>query len=107
MTRDQHRAALAAKRGDHFTESTSMDPLNCTDACGQSADDEEAATQAGWSYLSITGRWRCPECTASLRLAAGIHGTHEQGFVDALPPNSIGALRKATAESILPVAVKP
>lgn len=74
--------------------------LRCHDRCGREVLDVDAAMQAGWSYLSITARWRCGPCGAALRAASSMVGQGE-GTVDALPPESRGALRKATADTIV------
>lgn len=74
--------------------------IGCRDSCGARVPDETAAMQAGWSYLHVTGGWRCGPCAAALRVAAGIPGPAGAPMVDPLPPNSRGALPKETASTI-------
>ena len=75
-------------------------------SCRSRVADSEAAIAASWSCLEITGRWRCPACCRVLREAASIVGPIEATFSDPLPLDSIGALKKGLAETILPVSVK-
>ena len=78
-----------------------VEELRCTDQCGRSVQDEEAALQAGWSRLQITGRWRCGPCAAGLIAARNMTGTAGE-TQDSLPKDSRGALKKETASSITP-----
>jgi hypothetical protein len=80
--------------------------IGCRDQCGRKQPHEDAAMQAGWSYLHITGGWRCGACDSTLRGAARIVGRQERGS-DPLPPDSLGALKHKTASSITPPVVKP
>ena len=80
--------------------------MNCRDMCGASVADQDAAMQAGWSYLHVAGGWRCGACTHTLALAARLQGTEAAYTPDPLPPHSRGALPKETASGILPPTVK-
>lgn len=79
--------------------------IGCRDECGAKVADEKAANLGGWSYLEISKAYRCPSCWRSLRAAAGLIGTDGE-TTDTLPPGSLGAIKKATAESILPPSLK-
>lgn len=82
----------------------SDDPtVRCRDRCGRSQPNEDAALQAGWSWLSIAGGWRCGPCGGALAAAARLRGPDELPR-DALPPDSRGALTRETASSITPPA---
>lgn len=74
--------------------------IRCHDGCGLTVVDEDAAMQAGWSYLSTVRMWRCGPCAGALYRASTMVG---QGVdkPDTLPPTSRGALPKATADSIV------
>lgn len=76
--------------------------VNCRDKCGAETAD---ASAAGWTLLSVAGGWRCGKCVATLLNAGALIGP-DSATVDALQPDSIGALRKATAHTISPVSVK-
>lgn len=39
--------------------------IRCTDGCGKALPPNEVET-AGWTYLSIANRWRCPACRTEL-----------------------------------------
>lgn len=39
--------------------------ISCSDECGQCLP-AEAVEQAGWTFLQIRGRWRCPACRRAL-----------------------------------------
>jgi hypothetical protein len=45
------------------------DAIVCRDGCKRSLPDMDAATQAGWHYLSLQSKWRCPDCARELREA--------------------------------------
>lgn len=81
--------------------------LPCKGECGAKVADDEAATAAGWEYLSISGKYRCGKCTRELRAAGRMVGTEPGIFVDPLPADSRGALPKETASSISAPTVKP
>lgn len=87
--------------------------ISCTDSCGATVaarhdreQDIDAALAAVWTCLQITGRWRCPACVRVLRHAAAFEGVSGPVAIDRLPRDSIGALKRETASSILPVAVR-
>jgi rubredoxin len=40
--------------------------LACQDSCGATVADEAAALHAGWTFLAISRRWRCPDCWRAL-----------------------------------------
>ncbi len=75
--------------------------ISCQDRCGASVADEMAAQQAAWTYLSITGRYRCTDCRRALAAAATMRGTDDE-TPDTLPRDSRGALPKETASTITP-----
>jgi hypothetical protein len=79
--------------------------LACADACGASLPEDEISMH-GWQFLEIQRRYRCPACFRSLTAASGLPGTPARTFVDALPADSRGALRKETATTITPPSVK-
>lgn len=79
--------------------------IKCRGQCGLAVVNDEDAVRAGWTYLQITRGWRCGACGRALRAAAEIKGSAEVPS-DALPSNSIGALRRETASTILPPSVK-
>jgi hypothetical protein len=77
--------------------------ITCADGCKRTVAHEGEAEDAVWSFLAISGRWRCPDCARALRVAAGIQGEQAaETFVDPLPADSRGALPKATAHTITP-----
>lgn len=39
--------------------------VSCSDGCKRSLHEDEVLP-AGWSYLAISKRWRCPECHRAL-----------------------------------------
>lgn len=43
-----------------------IDPIYCAAACKRNVPDEKAASDAGWSFLPIMQRWRCPDCGREL-----------------------------------------
>ncbi len=82
-------------------------PVSCRDACGATAENDDAALAKGWTSLQTTNGWRCGSCSRMLRLAGAMPGrAADTTFVDRLPRTSIGALKRETASSILPVAVR-
>lgn len=56
------------------------DAITCRDGCKRSVEDMKAASAAGWQYLDIQKRWRCPECMRALDEA-------NRMFVVKEPPN--------------------
>lgn len=42
------------------------EPVRCRDACGAVVADEPEAGRAGWQFLEIQKRWRCPQCMREL-----------------------------------------
>lgn len=88
-----------------MSTATGPEPIRCRDACGAAVDDEKAALDAAWSYLSIAAAWRCPACDRALRQAAAIVGT-DQVTEDTLPADSRGALPRETASTIHPPTVR-
>lgn len=73
--------------------------IGCRGGCGAKVVDEEAAQAAGWAFLEISKGYRCGACDRELRAANAIVGTDGQ-TLDALPPDSRGALPKETASTI-------
>ncbi len=80
-------------------------PIACGDGCKATVRDEEAAMQAGWSFLSIARRWRCPTCATILYRASSMPGTAENP-VDKLAPDDRGGLPMPGGFGIVPVQVK-
>lgn len=80
--------------------------LKCRDGCGAAVEDESGAEAAGWSYLSIRAAWRCGPCARELYAASTLVGPPAAPFVDTLPPDSRGALRKETASTIAAPSVR-
>lgn len=84
------------------------DPISCMDKCGATVADEKDAENNLWTWLPVARAYRCPACRKAMERAGKMTGsTLPSTFVDKLPPDSIGSLRKPTAESILPPSVKP
>lgn len=83
-----------------------MTNIRCTGACGRevAAKDME---RSGWSYLQITGKWRCGPCGRELMQVSTQGGGHEQDADQPLPPDSIGALKKLPERPPLRESVKP
>jgi rubredoxin len=48
-----------------------IDHIACRDECKRTVADEDAAAAAGWHYLEVQKRWRCPSCEREL------HGTNK------------------------------
>jgi hypothetical protein len=70
----------------------------CSDGCGAKCPVTEIEDRI-WEWLSVSNRYRCPECRRALRQAAGLVGT-DAITPDNLPPDSRGALPKETASTI-------
>lgn len=82
--------------------------INCMDKCGATAADEKDAENKSWTFLPVARAYRCPACCRAMERAGTMTGrTIPDNFVDKLPADSIGALPKKTADSILPPSVKP
>lgn len=85
--------------------------LRCRDACGAQLQGDqptevELAQDHGWTWLGVAGGYRCGACWRALDAASRLDGVPPPDtFVDPLPPTSIGALSKVTAESITPPVV--
>jgi len=45
--------------------------ITCSAGCKRDMPDEQAASQAGWEILPITGRWRCGQCGRELAAIRG------------------------------------
>lgn len=84
---------------------TTGDPIGCAGGCGKKADPEDIE-RLGWSFLHITGRWRCGECERDLARAAHAEGGPPRIEADTLPPHSIGALKKMPERQPLHEKVK-
>lgn len=80
--------------------------IGCTGGCGRKtpADDIE---RSGWSFLHITGRYRCGGCERDLERAAHAAGAPSRNDVDPLPSDSLGALKKLPERQLLHERVKP
>lgn len=69
---------------------------------GDLASLEKAIQAAGWSYLSILGRYRCYACELALQRASTSEGAPPNTtFVDKLPGESIGSLKKMPERPVL------
>lgn len=86
-----------------MTEATS---IGCAGGCGKKVDADQVE-RLGWSFLHITGRYRCGACEFVLRRASTIEGAPTRLDVDTLPPNSLGALKKLPERQPLHEKVKP
>jgi len=40
--------------------------IRCQDGCGRTVQDEAEALARAWTFLTISKRWRCPECVHAL-----------------------------------------
>lgn len=79
--------------------------ISCTDGCGATVEDEKAAGELGWAWLSIRGGYRCGPCDHALYAANKIVSTAGV-TADELPADSRGALKKETASTIAAPSVK-
>lgn len=43
--------------------------VQCRDGCKRTQPNEEAAANAGWMWLEVQKRWRCPTCMRELQEA--------------------------------------
>jgi len=80
--------------------------VGCAGSCGREIQSA-AVEKSGWSYLHITGRWRCGACERDLARAAHADGAPARVDADTLPPHSIGALKKLPESQPLHEKVKP
>lgn len=71
-----------------------IDPIACAAGCKRTVADADAALQAGWELLPITGRYRCAVCWRDLNAASTLPGTEAAYRPDPLPADSIGALKR-------------
>lgn len=81
-----------------------MTGVTCVAGCKTSQPDGEAAERAGWTFLHITGRWRCGPCGFALRIASTTAAPYRDE-PDTLPRDSIGALKPMPPR--LPLHEKP
>lgn len=83
-----------------------MSTVGCAGGCGKwvAAEDVE---HSGWSYLHITGRYRCGSCERELNAASSSQGGPHDPGSDNLPPDSIGALKQLPEAPPLREGVKP
>ena len=64
--------------------------VSCYGGCGTKVQDP---SKVGWTYLQITGKWRCYPCEKSLLDSGNVTGNNfDRG--DELPKESIGALKE-------------
>lgn len=68
--------------------------------------DQIEAETAGW-WLPVACRWRCVACQGEMLRVGQFIGSAGSGFVDRLPADSIGSLRKPTALTIVAPYVRP
>ena len=73
--------------------------ISCNAGCRSEVENAKAAEDAGWSFLPISGGYRCGGCERELAAANHILGTNAV-TIDTLDPKSRGALPKATAQTI-------
>lgn len=85
---------------------TDVPMIGCAGGCGKKVEARTVDT-SGWSFLEITGRWRCGECERNLAFAASTTGAPHQPGADTLSPHSIGALKKLPERQPLHEKVKP
>ena len=78
--------------------------IRCRDECGATVPADHILG-SGWEYLETQRAYRCTACWRALRAAGSMRGTDTQ-TVDALPADSIGALRRETASGIAAPTVK-
>lgn len=90
-----------------MTPTAKPDPIFCAGGCKRNVEDTKAAEEAGWSFLHITGRYRCGICERELRQASTAEGAPPRDEVDTLPPNSIGALKQMPERQPMHEKVKP
>lgn len=76
--------------------------IACMAGCKREMPNMDAALQAAWGRLPITGWWRCSACTRELKIASAMVGMGDP-TEDVLPKESIGALNE-TASTITPTA---
>jgi len=79
--------------------------ISCSGGC-KALHLADEIDKSGWTFLEISGRYRCGACERELHAASFIPGTEPGEFVDALPADSRGALPKETASSISPPSLK-
>lgn len=79
----------------------------CAGGCKRSLLDTKAAEDTGWSFLQITGRYRCGECDRRLQWASMVEGAASRNEPDKLPPGSIGALKEMPKREPLKEKVRP
>lgn len=84
-----------------------MSEIFCAGGCKRSVPDPDAALRAGWSFLEITGRYRCGECGRRLQWASMVEGAASRNEPDKLPPDSIGALKELPKREPLKEKVRP
>jgi hypothetical protein len=112
MTEETTGTTSAERRDGSALERGVMAPvIACRDGCGAKVPDglvegNPAWQNAGWSWMPITNSYRCGACEGALWRARGIDGARPTAFVDTLPPDSRGALKRETASSILPPTVR-
>lgn len=79
--------------------------MRCAGGCGRGVPDAQIA---GWTFLEISGRYRCAECDKVLAWASSERGPATTDQVDeVLPPTSRGALKELKAPPELREHVKP
>ena len=75
-----------------------MTRFGCDDGCGASIEMLPAESPPGWTYLEISRRWRCPECSRALNEVNGYgYGTE---------PNdtTVGNVMAAISAEVLPIS---
>lgn len=65
------------RTGDAASRQGSDQSINCADGCKSSVPSMDAAATAVWTYLPITGRWRCLACTRALNLVNLLEKSNE------------------------------
>jgi len=83
----------------------SQDGIACSDGCKRQVTTEDAAMAAGWSFLPVVRRWRCPPCATALRNVSTMQSTATPS-TNTLKPDDRGALPMRGGFGIVPVAVK-
>jgi hypothetical protein len=78
--------------------------IKCNEDCGATKDDVTQAEDAGW-FLPVARIFRCIACQRTMAEAGRLVG-QGQPTADQLPPDSRGALPKATGHTITPPSVR-
>lgn len=81
--------------------------IKCSDECGREIESIEAGVAAGWTWLEITNRLRCPQCHRETVAIMTYISTVSSDFMDLLPKESMGALKSMEGKKTIQPVVKP